>query len=71
VLGVQPGIGSQTIVANVPLAEMFKFISELKSMTGGQGSYVMRFARYEEVPGKLAQQVIDQANAMRREEKEE
>jgi elongation factor G len=71
VLGVHPGTGAQTIVANVPLAEMFKFISELKSLTGGQGSYIMRFARYEEVPGKLAQNIIDQAKATRKEEKEE
>jgi elongation factor G len=71
VLGVQPGTGSQTIVANVPLAEMFKFISELKSLTAGQGSYIMRFARYEEVPGKLSQGIIEQAKATIQEEKEE
>lgn len=69
--GVHPGTGAQTIAANVPLAEMFKFISELKSVTGGRGSYTMHFNRYEEVPGKLAQTIVDQANAQRKEQKEE
>ncbi|PIV12056.1 MAG: elongation factor G, partial [Candidatus Omnitrophica bacterium CG03_land_8_20_14_0_80_43_22] len=72
ILGVNPsGIGSETVAANVPLAEMFKFISELKSLTGGRGSYTMHFNRYEEVPGKFAQAIIDQAKATRQEEKEE
>jgi len=71
VLGVHPGSGVETIVASVPLAEMFKFISELKSVTGGRGSYTMHFNRYEEVPNKLAQAIIDQAKATRQEEKEE
>lgn len=71
VQGVHPGTGAQTIAANVPLAEMFKFISELKSVTGGRGSYTMHFNRYEEVPGKIVQTIIDQAAAQRKEEKEE
>lgn len=72
ILGVIPaGTGSQTVNASAPLAEMFKFISELKSLTGGRGSYTMHFNRYEEVPGKLAQNIIDQAKATKQEEKEE
>ena len=72
ILGVNPaGTGAQTVAANVPLAEMFKFISELKSLTGGRGSYTMHFNRYEEVPGKFAQAIIDHAKATRQEEKEE
>ena len=72
ILGVNPaGTGSQAVHATVPMAEMFKFISELKSLTGGRGSYTMHFNRYEEVPGKIAQTVIDHAKATRQEEKEE
>lgn len=72
ILGVKPaGISAQAVGANVPMAEMFKFISELKSLTGGRGSYTMHFNRYEEVPGKLAQNIIDQAKATRQEEKDE
>jgi len=49
---------SQVVKAKVPLAEMFKYASELKSMTGGRGSYAMRFSHYEEVPNKIAQGII-------------
>jgi len=49
---------SQVVKAKVPLAEMFKYASELKSMTGGRGSYTMRFSHYEEMPHKAAQTII-------------
>ena len=49
---------NQVIKAKVPLAEMFKYASELKSMTGGRGSYTMRFSHYEEVPHKITQGII-------------
>ncbi|MFH1783130.1 MAG: elongation factor G [Candidatus Omnitrophota bacterium] len=49
---------SQVIKAKVPLAEMFKYASELKSMTGGRGSYSMRFSHYDEVPHKTAEGII-------------
>jgi len=48
----------QVIKARVPLAEMFKYASELRSMTGGRGSYTMRFSHYDEVPQKIAQGII-------------
>lgn len=49
---------SQVIKAKVPLSEMFKYTSELKSMTGGRGLYTMHFSHYEEVPHKIAQGII-------------
>jgi elongation factor G len=60
----------QVVKAKVPLAEMFKYASELKSMTGGRGSYSMRFSHYEEVPAKIAQTIIAKYQEMRREEQE-
>ncbi|MFH1407133.1 MAG: elongation factor G [Candidatus Omnitrophota bacterium] len=60
ILGMEPSGSMQAVKATVPLAEMFKYASELRSMTGGRGTYTMRFSRYEEVPGKITQQVIDQ-----------
>jgi len=60
----------QVVKAKVPLAEMFKYASELKSMTGGRGSYTMRFSHYEEVPAKIAQTIIAQYQAQRKEEQE-
>ncbi|MEA3328531.1 MAG: elongation factor G [Candidatus Omnitrophota bacterium] len=50
--------GSQTIKAKVPLAEMFKYANELKSITQGRGFYAMRFSHYEEVPAKNQESII-------------
>ena len=61
---------SQVIKAKVPLAEMFKYASELKSMTGGRGSYTMRFSHYEEVPNKTAQTIIAKYQEQRKAEQE-
>ena len=60
VLGVEARLRNQTIKAKVPLAEMFRYATDLRSMTGGRGSYTMRFSHYEEVPQKIAQSIIVQ-----------
>jgi len=60
VLGVEARGKNQTIKAIVPLAEMFRYASDLRSMTGGRGSYTMRFMSYEEVPSKISQQIVAQ-----------
>ncbi|MBN2702716.1 MAG: elongation factor G [Pontiellaceae bacterium] len=67
ILGMGPEDGLQTITADVPQAEMFKFCSELRSITSGQGSFEMNFARYEQVPAHLASKIIEAAKT----EKEE
>ena len=51
------------IKAEVPMAEMLSYAPDLRSITGGQGEYTMEFERYEEVPGHLAQKVVDEAQA--------
>lgn len=61
ILGVGPEDGLQTVTAEVPQVEMFKFCSELRSITGGRGSFEMEFARYEQVPGNIAQKVVAEA----------
>ena len=58
----------QVVKAKVPISEMFKYASELKSMTGGRGSYGMRFSHYDEVPQKVAQIVIAKYQATRKED---
>jgi elongation factor G len=60
VLGVEARTKNQTIKALVPLSEMFRYASDLRSMTGGRGSYTMHFSSYEEVPAKIAQQIVVQ-----------
>ena len=48
--------------ALVPLAEVSTYNSQLKSVTGGRGSYTMELSHYEPVPSNVQQQVIDQYN---------
>ncbi|MEW6228648.1 MAG: elongation factor G [Bacillota bacterium] len=48
---------SQIIRAHVPLAEMFGYATDLRSLTQGRGTYVMHFMRYEEVPAHIAESV--------------
>jgi elongation factor G len=56
------GVGAMTeIKAEVPMAEMLAYAPDLRSITGGQGDYTLEFLRYEEVPGHLAQKVVEQA----------
>ena len=46
------------IQAHVPLAEMFGYATELRSMTQGRATYSMEFGRYAEVPASLATELI-------------
>jgi elongation factor G len=61
--GMEP-VGAMTeIKAEVPMSEMLTYAPDLRSITGGQGDYTLEFLRYEEVPGHLAQKIIEQAGA--------
>jgi elongation factor G len=63
--GMEP-VGAMTeIKAEVPMAEMLSYAPDLRSITGGQGDYTLEFLRYEEVPGHLAQKVVEQAGEER------
>ncbi len=46
------------VKAQAPLAEVMQYNSQLRSVTGGQGSYAMEFSHYEPVPGNVQQQII-------------
>lgn len=63
IMGVDARPGMQIIKAQIPLAEMFKYASELRSMTGGRGSYSMRFSHYEIVPQKIAEKIIKESTS--------
>jgi elongation factor G len=56
-LGMEPKGHMTEIKAEVPMAEMLTYAPDLRSITGGRADYTMELARYEEVPGHLAQQV--------------
>jgi elongation factor G len=61
-LGTESGPGGMMEVrAEVPMAEMLSYAPDLRAITGGQGEYTMEFLRYEEVPGHLAQKVVEDA----------
>jgi elongation factor G len=60
-LGMEPKGNVTEIKAEVPMAEMLEYAPDLRAITGGQGEYSMDLARYEEVPGHVAQQVVQQA----------
>ncbi|MGM0651640.1 MAG: elongation factor G [Bacillota bacterium] len=55
--GMEPGDGVQKIRAQVPMAEMFKYSIDLRSMTQGRGSFSMEFSHYEEVPSQVAEKI--------------
>ncbi len=61
IMGMEQRSKSQVIKANVPLSEMLKYATELRSITGGRGMYSMKFSHYEEIPSKIAQTVISQS----------
>jgi len=58
VLGMEAKGKNQIIRAQIPLAEMFKYASDLRSVTGGRGTYTMNFSRYEIVPQRVASTII-------------
>jgi len=63
IMGIEHTGDYQVVRAQVPLAEMRRYSTDLKSMTQGRGYYTMRFSHYEEVPDRIAQGIIEQAQA--------
>ncbi|MBI2569604.1 MAG: elongation factor G [Candidatus Schekmanbacteria bacterium] len=57
-VGVEQSGSLQSIKAYVPLAEMLTYAPDLRSITGGRGTFTMEFDHYEEMPDNLAQKVI-------------
>ncbi|WP_147821967.1 elongation factor G [Salidesulfovibrio onnuriiensis] len=58
VLGSDSTAGVTEIKAHVPMAEMLRYAPDLNAMTGGQGTFFMEFAQYEECPPNVTEQVI-------------
>src|SRR5437667_3674816 len=59
--GMEHRAGSQVITAIVPLAEMFGYATQMRSNTQGRAEYSMHFARYEEAPRSVAEEIIAKA----------
>ena len=54
--------------AKVPLAELHKYSTALRSMTGGRGIHKQRISHYEEVPYEFAEKIIEEAKKEKEEE---
>lgn len=71
VLGMDSaGGGFQTVTAECPLAEVTTYARALSSLTGGQGSFTMEFARYDVVPPNVVKEIVDKAQMPHEEEEE-
>ncbi len=68
ILGMGAEDGLQVITAEVPQAELFQYAAELRSMTGGQGTFEMEFERYDIVPSQVAQKIVAEAEREKEEE---
>lgn len=67
ILGMEVRGNLQVVKADIPLAEMFKYATELRSMTHGKGSYSMKFSHYEHVPQKITQGIVEKYKKEREE----
>lgn len=61
ILGMNPRSGAQVVDAVVPLAEMFGYATDLRSVTQGRANYTMQFSHYDFVPSSLADELIEEA----------
>ena len=58
IIAMEARASAQVIRANVPLGQMFGYATDVRSMTQGRATYTMQFARYEEVPRAIAEEII-------------
>ncbi|QJT09158.1 elongation factor G [Oceanidesulfovibrio marinus] len=63
VLGSDSQTGITEIKAHVPMSEILRYAPDLRSMTGGQGTFAMEFDHYEEAPPPVADKVIEESKA--------
>ena len=59
--GMEARLGTQIIKARVPLASMFGYATDLRSMTQGRATFTMHFARYEVVPKQIGDEIVARA----------
>ena len=65
ILGMEPDGDYQVVRAIAPLAEMYRYAIDLRSITQGRGDFTMEFRDYEEVPAQIAEKVIEEAKKER------
>ncbi|MBI4277046.1 MAG: elongation factor G, partial [Armatimonadetes bacterium] len=66
--GMEPhGDGTTLVKAQVPQGEVLRYASDLRSLTGGRGSFEMEFSHYEEVPAHVTEKVVAAARQQKAE----
>ncbi|HEX9428238.1 MAG TPA: elongation factor G [Candidatus Polarisedimenticolia bacterium] len=63
---MEPRAGTQVITAKVPLAEMFGYATDLRSMTQGRANYTMHFAHYDEAPKSVSEAIVARIQGLAR-----
>ncbi len=63
ILGMDESPSGKVVNAEVPLAEMFGYATDLRSATQGRATYSMQFEKYQEAPANVADAVIKKANS--------
>ena len=71
VQGTESEHGSTVVIAHVPLAEMLRYTTQIRSMTGGRGYFTMELDHYETIPTHIAAEIIDAHKRELAEKKEE
>ncbi len=71
ILGMEARGQFQVITAKVPLAELDRYATTLRSITSGRGIFTRSFSHYEPMPKELEAKVIEEARKARQKEKEE
>ena len=69
IIGIEAEGNFQVIRAKVPLAELYKYSTALRSLTQGRGIHRRKFSHYEEVPQEIAEKIIEKAKAEKEAEK--
>jgi elongation factor G len=59
VQGTESERGSTVVIAHVPMAEMTRYTTQVRSLTGGRGYFTMEFDHYDIVPAHIAAQIIE------------
>jgi elongation factor G len=67
ILGMESEGGLQLVRAQVPMAEMLRYSIDLRSITGGRGTFSMEFSHYEEVPSHIASKIIEASKGEKKE----
>jgi elongation factor G len=62
IVGTEESPSGKVVTAEVPLAEMFQYSTSMRSMSQGRANYTMEFAKYQEVPGNVADVVMKKAS---------